>query len=70
MYHWENRKLELQIRKYTEVIENYTAASSSNIKSRPFTAVCFSNRVAAHQASGQVADAVADCGMAMTLYGN
>ncbi|CAL5193417.1 unnamed protein product [Lathyrus oleraceus] len=56
--------------KYTEAVENYTAALSSNIKSRPFAAICFGNRAAAHQASGQIADAIADCSMAMALDGN
>lgn len=56
--------------KYTEAVENYTAALSSNIKSRPFAAICFGNRAAAHQASGQIADAIADCSMAMALDEN
>ncbi|GAU17961.1 hypothetical protein TSUD_330860 [Trifolium subterraneum] len=56
--------------KYAAAVENYTAALSSNIKSRPFAAICFGNRAAAHQASGQLADAIADCSMAMALDGN
>ncbi|XP_012569316.1 uncharacterized protein [Cicer arietinum] len=56
--------------KYTAAVENYTAALSSNIKSRPFAAICFGNRAAAHQASGQIADAIADCSMALALDGN
>ncbi|WJX78342.1 hypothetical protein P8452_61574 [Trifolium repens] len=56
--------------KYAAAVENYTAALSSNIKSRPFAAICFGNRAAAHQASGQIADAIADCSMAMALDGN
>jgi DnaJ family protein C protein 7 len=55
---------------YAAAVENYTAALSSNIKSRPFAAICFGNRAAAHQASGQIADAIADCSMAMALDGN
>ncbi|CAJ2671531.1 unnamed protein product [Trifolium pratense] len=62
----ENFKLQ----KYAAAVENYTAALSSNIKSRPFAAICFGNRAAAHQASGQIADAIADCSMAMALDGN
>ncbi|CAI8594155.1 unnamed protein product [Vicia faba] len=56
--------------KYTEAVENYTAALSSNIKSCPFAAICFGNRATAHQASGQIADAIADCSMAMALDRN
>ncbi|KAF7804056.1 DnaJ-like subfamily C member 7 [Senna tora] len=56
--------------KYTEAIEQYTVALSSNIKSRPFAAVCFCNRAAAHQALGQIADAISDCSAAMALDGN
>ncbi|XP_027350429.1 uncharacterized protein LOC113861663 [Abrus precatorius] len=56
--------------KYTEAVENYTAALSCNFKSRPFAAVCFCNRAAAHQALGQIADAIADCSMAIALDGN
>ncbi|KAL5080428.1 hypothetical protein RYX36_008849 [Vicia faba] len=56
--------------KYTEAVENYTAALSSNIKSCPFAAICFGNHATAHQASGQIVDAIADCSMAMALDGN
>ncbi|CAJ1913063.1 unnamed protein product [Sphenostylis stenocarpa] len=56
--------------KYTEAVENYTAALSCNIKSRPFMAICFCNRAAAHQALGQIADAIADCSVAIALDGN
>ncbi|XP_061339032.1 uncharacterized protein LOC133285768 [Gastrolobium bilobum] len=56
--------------KYTEAVENYTVALSTNIKSRPFAAICFCNRAAAHQALGQIADAIADCSMAIALDGN
>ncbi|KAK7244507.1 hypothetical protein RIF29_39330 [Crotalaria pallida] len=62
----ENFKLGM----YKEAVENYTVALSSNVKSRPFAAVCFCNRAAAHQALGQIADAIADCSMAMALNGN
>ncbi|KAI5430400.1 hypothetical protein KIW84_034834 [Lathyrus oleraceus] len=69
----DHRKAEnenFKMGKYTEAVENYTAALSSNIKSRPFAAICFGNRAAAHQASGQIADAITDCSMAMALDGN
>ncbi|KAK7396218.1 hypothetical protein VNO78_17067 [Psophocarpus tetragonolobus] len=56
--------------KYTEAIANYTAALSCHIKSRPFMAICFCNRAAAHQALGQIADAIADCSVAIALDGN
>ncbi|XP_019426030.1 PREDICTED: uncharacterized protein LOC109334616 isoform X1 [Lupinus angustifolius] len=56
--------------KYKEAVENYTVALSSNIKSRPFAAICFCNRAAAHQALGQIADSIADCSMAMAISRN
>ncbi|MED6146959.1 hypothetical protein PIB30_117413 [Stylosanthes scabra] len=56
--------------KYTEAVEHYTSAISSNIKSRPFAAICFGNRAAAYQALGQIADAIADCSMAIALDTN
>ncbi|KAG6638452.1 uncharacterized protein LOC122278906 [Carya illinoinensis] len=59
-----------QTRKYTEAIEHYTIALSSNVKSRPFAAICLCNRAAAYQALGQTADAIADCSLAVALDGN
>uniref|UniRef100_A0A368UJR5 J domain-containing protein n=1 Tax=Glycine max TaxID=3847 RepID=A0A368UJR5_SOYBN len=56
--------------KYMEAVENYTSALSCNIKSRPFMAICFCNRAAAHQALDQIADAIADCSVAIALDGN
>ncbi|CAN4106611.1 unnamed protein product [Withania somnifera] len=56
--------------KYMEAIEHYTAAISSSIESRPFTAICFCNRAAAHQALGQIVDAIADCSLAIALDKN
>ncbi|GMI63337.1 hypothetical protein HRI_000003000 [Hibiscus trionum] len=56
--------------RYTEAIEYYTSALSSNVESRPFAAICFCNRAAAHQALGQIADAIADCSLAMALDEN
>ncbi|KAJ4830984.1 hypothetical protein Tsubulata_009302 [Turnera subulata] len=56
--------------RYIEAIEHYTGALSSNIESRPFAAICFSNRAAAYQALGQIADAIADCSLAIALDGS
>ncbi|XP_050914667.1 uncharacterized protein LOC127129555 [Lathyrus oleraceus] len=70
LYHRKAGNENFKMGKYTEEVENYTAALSSYIKSRPFAAICFGNRAAAHQASGQIADAIADCSMAMALDGN
>ncbi|XP_050227198.1 uncharacterized protein LOC126676908 [Mercurialis annua] len=60
----------VQSGRYTEALEHYTAAISSNIESRPFAAICFCNRAAAHQALNQIADAIADCSLAIALDGN
>lgn len=56
--------------KYTEAVEHYTAALSINVESRSFTAVCLCNRAAAYQALGQIADAIADCNLAIALDEN
>lgn len=56
--------------KHTEAIEHYTVAISGSVESRPFAAICFCNRAAAHQALGQIVDAIADCSFAMALDGN
>ncbi|XP_022744261.1 uncharacterized protein LOC111295144 isoform X2 [Durio zibethinus] len=56
--------------RYTEAVEHYTIALSSNVESRPFAAICFCNRAAAQQALGQIADAIADCSLAMALDEN
>ncbi|KAK8279893.1 hypothetical protein V6Z12_D09G140600 [Gossypium hirsutum] len=56
--------------RYTEAVEHYSLALSSNVESRPFAAICFCNRAAAHQALGQIADAIADCSLAMALNEN
>ncbi|KAF4373662.1 hypothetical protein F8388_025356 [Cannabis sativa] len=56
--------------KYSEAVEHYTIALSSNVESRRFAAICFCNRAAAHQALGQIADAIADCSLAIALDGN
>lgn len=56
--------------RHAEAVEHYTAALSCNIVSRPFTAICFCNRSAAHKALGQISDAIADCSLAIALDGN
>uniref|UniRef100_A0A1J3H346 DnaJ-like protein subfamily C member 7 n=1 Tax=Noccaea caerulescens TaxID=107243 RepID=A0A1J3H346_NOCCA len=56
--------------KYMEAVEQYTAALSRNVDSRPFAAICFCNRAAANQALVQIADAIADCSLAMALDEN
>ncbi|XP_065857452.1 uncharacterized protein [Euphorbia lathyris] len=56
--------------KYADALEHYTASIASNIESRPFAAICFCNRAAAHQALGQITDAIADCSLAIALDGN
>lgn len=56
--------------RYTEAVEHYTSALSSNVESRPFAAICLCNRAAAHQALGQIADAIADCSLAIALDGS
>ncbi|KAE9590702.1 hypothetical protein Lal_00023408 [Lupinus albus] len=71
LLHYKNAGNEnFKLGKYKEAVENYTVALSSNIKSRPFAAICFCNRAAAHQALGQIADAIADCSMAMAISRN
>ncbi|KAF5447736.1 hypothetical protein F2P56_033263 [Juglans regia] len=55
---------------HAEAVEHYTAALSFNVESRPFAAVCFCNRAAAHKALGQITDAIADCSLAIALDGN
>ncbi|KAF8398323.1 hypothetical protein HHK36_017250 [Tetracentron sinense] len=56
--------------RHAEAVEHYTAALSCNVESRPFAAICFCNRAAAHQALGQITDAIADCSLAIALDGN
>ncbi|XP_024984367.1 uncharacterized protein LOC112520288 isoform X1 [Cynara cardunculus var. scolymus] len=53
--------------KYAEAVEHYTAALSCSVESRPFAAICFCNRAAAYRALGQIADAIADCSLAIAL---
>lgn len=56
-----------QLGKHQEAVEHYSAALACNSESRPFTAICFSNRAAAYQALGQITDAIADCSIAIAL---
>ncbi|XP_074276795.1 uncharacterized protein LOC141600461 [Silene latifolia] len=53
--------------KHIEAIEHYTTAITSSMESRPFAAICFCNRAAAHQALGHIADAISDCSLAIAL---
>ncbi|KAJ1262633.1 hypothetical protein BS78_09G123700 [Paspalum vaginatum] len=59
-----------QAGRYSDAVEQYSAALACNSESRPFSAVCFCNRAAAYQALGQVTDAIADCSLAMVLDTN
>ncbi|XP_051143144.1 uncharacterized protein LOC127259674 isoform X2 [Andrographis paniculata] len=56
--------------KYAEAVEHYTAAISCSVESRPFSAICFCNRAAAHRAMGQIIDAISDCSLAIALDGS
>ncbi|KAA0067891.1 Heat shock protein DnaJ with tetratricopeptide repeat, putative isoform 1 [Cucumis melo var. makuwa] len=56
--------------KYAEAVEHYTDALSINVESRSFTAVLLCNRAAAYQGLGQIADAIADCNLAIALDEN
>ncbi|CAM0880905.1 unnamed protein product [Alopecurus aequalis] len=56
-----------QAGKYSEAVEHYTAALLSNTESLHFSAICFGNRAAAYQATGQILDAIADCSLAIAL---
>ncbi|GFZ20709.1 heat shock protein DnaJ with tetratricopeptide repeat-containing protein [Actinidia rufa] len=56
--------------KHAEAADHYTAALSCTVESRPFAAVCFCNRAAAYKDMGQIADAIADCSLAIALDGN
>ncbi|KAI3512205.1 hypothetical protein L1887_19474 [Cichorium endivia] len=53
--------------KYTEAVEQYSAALSCSVESRPFAAICFCNRAAAYRSLGQITDAIADCSLAIAL---
>ncbi|PSS33546.1 DnaJ subfamily C member like [Actinidia chinensis var. chinensis] len=56
--------------RHSEAVEHYTAVVSNSIESRPFAAICFCNRAAANQALAQIADAIADCSIAIALDGS
>ncbi|URE01316.1 DnaJ [Musa troglodytarum] len=53
--------------RHVDAIEHYSAALACSTESRPFAAICFCNRAAAYQALGQIADAIADCSLAIAL---
>lgn len=59
-----------QAGKYAEAIEHYSCALSCTVESRPFAAVCFCNRAAAYKEMNQIADAIAECSLAIALDGN
>ncbi|XP_071720787.1 uncharacterized protein [Rutidosis leptorrhynchoides] len=56
--------------KYREALKHYSNAITRSIESRSFTAICLCNRAAAHQALGEVTDAIADCNLAIALDGD
>lgn len=56
--------------KHAEAVEYYTSAILSSMEARPFAAICFCNRAAAHQALGQITDAISDCSLAIALDEN
>lgn len=56
-----------QAARHSDAVEYYSSALACSAESRPFTAVCFCNRAAAYQALGQIADAIADCSLAIAL---
>ncbi|GFY84722.1 heat shock protein DnaJ with tetratricopeptide repeat-containing protein [Actinidia rufa] len=56
--------------RHSEAVEHYTAVVSNSIESRPFAAICFYNRAAANHALAQIADAIADCSIAIALDGS
>ncbi|XP_071701197.1 uncharacterized protein [Rutidosis leptorrhynchoides] len=56
--------------KHAEAVEQYTAALSCNVESRPFASICFCNRAAAYRGLGQITDAIADCCLAIALDPN
>ncbi|XP_074585999.1 uncharacterized protein LOC141841714 isoform X1 [Curcuma longa] len=53
--------------RHLDAIKHYSAALALNIESRPFTAICLSNRAASYQSLGQITDAIADCSLAIAL---
>ncbi|CAL9083231.1 unnamed protein product [Musa acuminata var. zebrina] len=57
----------LKKERQVDAIEHYNAGLACSTESRPFAAICFCNRAAAYQAMGQIADAIADCSLAIAL---
>ncbi|XP_047310060.1 dnaJ homolog subfamily C member 7-like isoform X2 [Impatiens glandulifera] len=56
--------------RYEDAVEHYTNSIVNGIQSRPFAAICFCNRSAAYNALNQIADAIADCSLAIALDEN
>ncbi|KAI3782644.1 hypothetical protein L2E82_12697 [Cichorium intybus] len=56
--------------RHKEAVNHYSRALQMSIESRSFAAICLCNRAAAHQALGEVVDAIADCNLAIALDGN
>ncbi|KAI3514412.1 hypothetical protein L1887_12793 [Cichorium endivia] len=56
--------------RHKEAVNQYSRALQMSIESRSFAAICLCNRAAAHQALGEVVDAIADCNLAIALDGN
>ncbi|KAL4571735.1 hypothetical protein LXL04_018500 [Taraxacum kok-saghyz] len=56
--------------RHKEAIKHYTKALQMSIESKSFAAICLCNRAAAHQALGEVIDAIADCNLAIALDNN
>lgn len=59
-----------QAGRHREAVGHYSNALLRSIECRPFAAICLCNRAAAHQALGEVVDAIADCNLAIALDGN
>ncbi|KAL7586118.1 hypothetical protein Lser_V15G38712 [Lactuca serriola] len=56
--------------RHKEAVKHYSNALQMSIESRSFAAICLCNRAAAHQALGEVVDAIADCNLAIALDEN
>ncbi|XP_010274126.1 PREDICTED: dnaJ homolog subfamily C member 7-like [Nelumbo nucifera] len=59
-----------QSERYSDAVRHYTCAISGNDVSRPFAAICICNRATTYKALGEIAEAIADCSLAMALDGD
>ncbi|KVI12103.1 DnaJ domain-containing protein, partial [Cynara cardunculus var. scolymus] len=59
-----------QAGRHREAVRHYSNALLRSVECRPFAAICLGNRAAAHQALGEVVDAIADCNLAIALDDN